>query len=82
MPVSVTSAQRSEDLLAALVSWLQDVPDDPFEPDLVIGPTLGVKDWLRSELAAHLGTTGKRDGVVANVHFKLSGWLNLSLIHI
>ncbi len=76
MAVTVTSAQRSESLLEALVTWLCDVPDDPFEPDLVIVPTLGVKDWLRSELAAHLGTTGKRDGVVANVHFKLSGWLN------
>jgi exodeoxyribonuclease V gamma subunit len=76
MAVTVTSAQRSESLLEALVTWLCDVPDDPFEPDLVIVPTLGVKDWLRSELAAHLGTTGKRDGVVANVRFQLSGWLN------
>jgi exodeoxyribonuclease V gamma subunit len=77
MAVMVTSAQRSEDLLGALVEWLRDVPDDPFQAELVIVPNVGVREWLRSELAAHLGSTHSGgDGVVANVNFVFTDWLN------
>jgi exodeoxyribonuclease V gamma subunit len=77
MAVTVNSAQRSEDLLGALINWLRDVPDDPFETELVIVPNVGVREWLRSELASHLGSTRSGgDGIVANVDFVFTDWLN------
>jgi exodeoxyribonuclease V gamma subunit len=80
MAVTVSSAQRSESLLEALVTWLCDVPDDPFETDLVIVPNVGVRDWLTAELSAHLGSTGIGDGVVANIRFAFTDWLNTEAI--
>jgi len=77
MAVQVTSAQRAENLLDGLVGWLRDVPDDPLEADLVVVPNVGVRQWLRSELAAHLGCSAAGgDGVVANVDFVFTDWLN------
>ncbi len=76
MAVAITSAQRSEPLLEALAAWLADVPDDPFETDLVIVPNVGVRDWLTAELGGRLGSTGHGDGVVANIRFSFTDWLN------
>ncbi|MDG1988756.1 MAG: exodeoxyribonuclease V subunit gamma [Acidimicrobiales bacterium] len=77
MTVKIISGQRSEDLLGYLVDWLRDIPDDEFEADHVIVPNMGIREWLRSELPAHLGCSAAGgDGVVANVDFVFTDWLN------
>ena len=68
--------KQKERLLPAYLDWLADVPDDPFETALVIVPNVGVRDWLTAELGARLGSTGHGDGVVANIRFSFTDWLN------
>jgi exodeoxyribonuclease V gamma subunit len=56
-------------LVGALVDLLSDAPPDPFTPEWVAVPSIGMRRWLAQRLGAALGATGDgADGVSANVH--------------
>lgn len=76
MAFNLTVAGSLEPLADALADVLSDpLPEaDPFAPELVIIPGLGVRTWLNSRLAERLGSTGGRpDGIVANITYAFPG---------
>lgn len=54
-------------LADALASVLAAPLADPFTPEVVAVPSLGVRDLVGRSLARRLGAVGRDDGVVANV---------------
>ena len=63
-------AERADALVRGLADVLATPPDDPFTPDVVAVPSQGVERWIAQQLSATLGTsTGRQDGVCANVEF-------------
>ena len=76
MAFNLTVAGSLEPLADALADVLSDpLPEtDPFAPELVIIPGLGVRTWLNSRLSERLGSTGGRpDGIVANITYAFPG---------
>lgn len=74
MSLRVTAVPRLTEALTAVVEYLES-PAGLFEARHVVVPTLGVRAWLTAELATRLGSSGRGDGVVANVHVHLPGRL-------
>jgi exodeoxyribonuclease V gamma subunit len=71
--LTIHRAERADPLVKALAELLAATPGawefDPFTPELVSVPTRGIERWLTQQLSVHLGASGKRDGVCANVEF-------------
>ncbi|MFA5774379.1 MAG: exodeoxyribonuclease V subunit gamma [Ilumatobacteraceae bacterium] len=74
MPLRVDYVGRLDDIIEPAVEYLSR-PVDLFYRQHLVVPTAGVKAWLLPELAKHLGTSGKQDGVVANVQVDYPGSL-------
>jgi exodeoxyribonuclease V gamma subunit len=63
-------AERADRLVTVLGGILAQPLDDPMAAELVAVPTRGVERWVAQQLSTGLGTTtGREDGVCANVEF-------------
>ncbi len=70
MTLSIHRSDRADALVRGLGGLLASVPADPFTPDLVAVPSLGVERWIAQTLSTSLGTAaGAADGICANVLF-------------
>ncbi|MGH8859902.1 MAG: exodeoxyribonuclease V subunit gamma, partial [Jatrophihabitantaceae bacterium] len=67
-------SERADPLVAALGEVLATPSDDPFAPELVAVPSMGVERWLAQRLSHRLGAIDD-DGVCANVLFPSSSKL-------
>src|SRR3954454_10850524 len=66
----VHRATRTDALVDALRELLSIPLADPFAAEVVAVPSKGVERWIAQQLSLHLGaTTGRRDGICANVAF-------------
>ena len=76
MSLEVEYVSRLTDVLGPALTYLRQ-PVDLFEKQHIVVPTAGVKAWLTSEVAKHLGTTtaDSHDGVIANVEVDFPGSL-------
>ncbi|MEO5975246.1 MAG: exodeoxyribonuclease V subunit gamma, partial [Ilumatobacteraceae bacterium] len=74
MSLRIEYVGRLDDILDPTVEYLSQ-PVDIFQVQHLIVPTAGVKAWLMPELAKHLGTSGKQDGIVANIEVDYPGSL-------
>ncbi len=63
-----------------LASSLVGPVADPFAPEMVVVPSVGVRSWLSQRLAHMLGSAGGHDGVTANIAFPLPGRLRRLLL--
>jgi exodeoxyribonuclease V gamma subunit len=69
-------AERADGLVEALGCLVVDPLDDPMTPEVVSVPTRGIERWLSQQLSARLGaTSGRADGVCANIAFPFPGRL-------
>jgi exodeoxyribonuclease V gamma subunit len=69
-------AERADRLVDALAAILAEPPQDPFTPETIAVPTRGMERWLTQRLSARLGaSTGRADGICANVEFPFPGRL-------
>jgi exodeoxyribonuclease V gamma subunit len=68
-------ADDLEPLLDALAEVVGAPTPDPFVPELVVVPSLGMRDAVTAGLARRVGASaaGATDGVVANVEFEFPG---------
>ena len=66
-------ADHLDPLLDALADVLAPAPADPFTPDVVVVPAVGMGDAAMVGLGRRLGASGRDDGVVANVEFIFPG---------
>jgi len=80
--LQVLLADHPHDLLPGLVDGLNRPPSDPFAPDWVLVPSLGMRAWLSQELSKRLGATGTgtHDGVAANIRFPFPGSLRWTFL--
>ncbi len=63
------TADRAERLVDHLVGVLAVPPADPFEPDWVAVPSIGMRRWLAQQLSRRLGAGPDAvDGISANIH--------------
>lgn len=66
--LEVVVADRIEPLLNELVEHLREPAGDPFAPEWVAVPSIGMRRWLAQRLSEGLGTSGPgQDGVSANI---------------
>src|SRR5690349_3770792 len=67
--LDVRIADHVTPLVGALAELLADAPPDPFAPEWVAVPSIGMRRWLAQRLGRELGTSGsgRADGVTANV---------------
>ncbi|MFZ9630283.1 MAG: exodeoxyribonuclease V subunit gamma, partial [Ilumatobacteraceae bacterium] len=68
-------ADRLEPLLDALADVLRAPVDDPFAPELIVVPSMGMADTVLAGLGRRLGESspGRGDGVAANLEFAYPG---------
>lgn len=66
-------ADQLDPLLDALAEVLTPAPADPFAPDLVVVPAVGLGDVAMAGLGRRLGASGYGDGIVANIEFVFPG---------
>ena len=66
-------ADELEPLLRSLAGVLAPPLSDPFTPHVVAVPSAGTADAVMAALGARLGSTGRGDGIVANVNFLFPG---------
>ena len=72
----LSAADRIAPLAAQLAEVYLHHPADPFAPEWVAVPSVGMRRWLSLELARHLGAAdGRGDGVAANIEFGFPGEL-------
>jgi exodeoxyribonuclease V gamma subunit len=69
-------------LVGALVEQLARPPEDPFAPEWVAVPSIGMRRWLAQRLGRELGTSGgaRADGVTANVELPFPGDLRARVL--
>ena len=72
MAIDVVSAQVADRILPVLAERLQLPQSDPFAPDIVVVPGVGISDWLQEQLAIRFGS----HGIVANTKFWLPNEFN------
>ena len=72
MAIDVVSAQAADRILPVLAERLQMPQNDPFAPDVVVVPGVGISDWLQEQLAIRFGP----HGIVANTKFWLPNEFN------
>jgi exodeoxyribonuclease V gamma subunit len=74
--LTVHRAERADRLVDALAAVLAEPVTDPFAPEVVAVPSRGIERWLTQRLSNVLGaTSGRGDGVCANVQFPFPGRL-------
>jgi len=73
MGIAVISAQSVAELLPSLANRLATKQQDPFAPDIVVVPGIGVADWVVENLSSYWGS----NGIVANVEFWLPNEFNV-----
>ncbi len=66
-------ADELEPLLDSLATLLDKPLDDPFIAEVVAVPSAGMADAVMAALGTRLGSTGRGDGIVANVDFLFLG---------
>ncbi len=66
MPLTVSHVKRLDDVVEPAVEFLTQ-PIDLFARQRIVVPTAGAKAWLQDALARRLGTTGRGDGILANI---------------
>src|ERR1700731_3507780 len=72
----VHRAERADALAEALAAVISDPLPDPFAPEVISVPTRGMERWLTQRMAGRLGaSSGRADGVCANVEFPFPGHL-------
>lgn len=77
--LSVQFVPSLNDILPFVVEFLNDRSDrDLFETDHIIVPTVGVRAWLRQQIALRVGVGGpdRTDGVAANISIGFPGALD------
>ncbi len=72
MAIEVVSAQSADRILPILAERLGMPMDDPFAPDIVVVPGIGVADWIQEQLSMQFGP----QGIVANTKFWLPNEFN------
>ena len=79
--LEVTAADRPEPLVERLVARLTVPLADPFTPEVVVVPSLGMRSWLTAQLAEHLGASHLgSDGITANIDLCFPGSLRSRLL--
>lgn len=81
MALRLHTADMFDPLLESLARVLCEPGPDPFQPELVVIPTVGMEDALKAGLGAWLGATGAGDGVVANIEFLFPGAFMARVLH-
>lgn len=76
MTIDVVSAQSVDYLLPILAERLQQFQVDPFAPDIVVVPGIGISDWIQERLAIYFGARG----IVANTKFWLPNEFNSNAV--
>ena len=72
MALDVVSALSADKILSVLAERLSKPLDDPFAPDIVVVPGIGVADWIQEQLSLQFGSRG----IVANTKFWLPNEFN------
>ena len=72
MAIDVVSALSADKLLPLLAERLSKPLDDPFAPDIVVVPGIGIADWIQEQLSLKFGPRG----IVANTKFWLPNEFN------
>ena len=72
MAIDVVSALSADNLLPLLAERLSKPLDDPFAPDIVVVPGIGIADWIQEQLSLKFGP----QGIVANTKFWLPNEFN------
>lgn len=72
MSIDVVSALSADKLLPLLAERLSKPLDDPFAPDIVVVPVIGIADWIQEQLSLQFGSRG----IVANTKFWLPNEFN------
>ena len=72
MAIDVVSALSADKLLPLLAERLSKPLDDPFAPDILVVPGIGVADWIQEQLSLKFGPRG----IVANTKFWLPNEFN------
>jgi exodeoxyribonuclease V gamma subunit len=72
MAIDVVSAQSANVILPLLAERLSKPLDDPFAPDIVVVPGIGIADWIQEQLSLQFGSRG----IVANTKFWLPNEFN------
>lgn len=72
MAIDVVSALSADKLLPILAERLSKPLDDPFAPDIVVVPGIGIADWIQEQLSLQFGSRG----IVANTKFWLPNEFN------
>ena len=72
MAIDVVSALSADKLLPLLAERLSEPLDDPFSPDIVVVPGIGIADWIQEQLSLKFGSRG----IVANTKFWLPNEFN------
>jgi exodeoxyribonuclease V gamma subunit len=76
MPLHPHLISSLDQVVAPLAALLATPADDPFTPELIVAPSVGVQQWLAERLARSLGAAaGRDDGIVANIRFDFPGAL-------
>jgi exodeoxyribonuclease V gamma subunit len=72
MAIDVVSALSADKLLPLLAERLSQPLDDPFAPDILVVPGIGIADWIQEQLSLKFGSRG----IVANTKFWLPNEFN------
>ena len=72
MTIDVVSALSADKILPLLAEHLNKPLDDPFAPDIVVVPGIGIADWIQEQLSLQFGS----QGIVANTKFWLPNEFN------
>ena len=76
MPLHPHLIASLDEVVAPLATLLAAPADDPFTPELIVAPSVGVQQWLAERLARSVGAgPGRDDGIVANIRFDFPGAL-------
>ena len=72
MAIDVVSALSADKILPILAERLIRPLDDPFAPDVVVVPGIGIAEWIQEKLSLQFGARG----IVANTKFWLPNEFN------
>lgn len=77
----VHTGHDAEALARHLAGVLAEPVADPFQPEWVAVPSVGMRRWLSLQLAGHLGAApGRTDGVAANIEWAFPGSLRNAVL--
>ena len=78
--LEVRISDHIEPLVGLLAEHLAAPPDDPFAPEWVAVPSIGMRRWLAQRLSHELGTALGGDGVSANIGLPFPAELRRSVL--